>query len=664
MNFRVFEDDNESIVADERKLCRGNCGRAVRLGLDRALREYESCCRPCLRTNGMKHEINCGLHETTNDNIKFPLDDGNNCSDPQTTSQSLHLLLDRVPDPGVQLDAKYAKVLVDSICETNRIPKLDEKRLMLIFSRFTTGSVIPSSRCRSFISAVLRRIYKAVGTELHSMVVPRYFFVLRNLEVEKHYRFKSIIGRGSFGVVHRVVHLCSGQERVCKSIEKKTSSLPAQQLESEIRIIAQLDHPNVIRMYEFFEDANNIHIIMEFCSGGDILAKIKKAIKCGSRIPYEYIRSVLQQVLRSLAFMNAQRIIHKDLKPENIMLIPSDSHNGLPVVKVIDFGLSEIFAKNQEMSNTVAGTAFYMAPEIFRPPFNHKCDVWSCGVIAFFLSTGFLPYFGATVAEVKSNVLYRRLQWPATFAGTQQVLDLDQGFKAFVESLLEKDPSIRPSAVDALKHPWLTKSAETNSRISFSRSVALNMVAFSKLSFLKRAVINLIAHICQFPEFMNIISVFTDLDVSNRGSISIESISRAIQHVGIPVIESWHAAKSLDLSGTGFVSFTALSAGIILPLLDSDKGITRSAFECFNPNKADNITIKSLWEVLSGHRGALGWTESRFDGEKTFSDSAMTEMKLHMRRSCMATNEAQDVHESENFFISFNTFRDWLLSTL
>jgi serine/threonine protein kinase len=665
MNFRVFEDESESVVAEERAMCRMNCGRPAKAGLDRMLREYYVCCSSCSNSTGSKHDEDCNISYSPSWDPTSVSRNTQGGSDGNSISSCLYQLIERVPDPGIALDAKHAKALVDSICEVNNLPKLDEKRFLLVFSKFSRGPTIPAVYCKLFFSAALRRIYKAVRSEIHSMPVPRYFFVLKNRNVEKNYRFKSVIGRGSFGVVHRVVHLSSGQARVCKSIQKKSSSLPAHQLESEIRIIAQLDHPNVIRMYEFFEDETSIHIIMEYCSGGDILTKIKKAIKNGYRIQSEYIRSVLQQILRSLAFMNGQRVIHKDLKPENVMLMPSDSENTAPIVKVIDFGLSEIFAKDQEVSNTVAGTAFYMAPEIFRPPFNHKCDVWSCGVIAFFLSTGFLPFFGATVAEVKSNVLYRRLQWPATFAGTDQVLDIEPAFKSFVESLLEKDPTLRPSAVEALGHPWLSQSPRNHPRTFFTKSVALNIVSFSKLSSLKRSVINLVAHTYQFPECHNIISTFCSIDVLSRGVITVDCLSQALQSVGIPPVDSWHAAKSLDLTGSSLITYTSFTAGIILPLLDIDKGVIRSVFDCFNPIKGDCITIYSIWEVLSGQRGALDYSDSRpsFPTARTFAETVIIDMNLQFPQSSGGTGEPSAAgKDPENFLISFKVFRDWLLS--
>ena len=660
VKFHVLEDDDESIIPDERTGCKIGCGRRLSLGLDRMLREPERCCIPCSESNGKQHTPHCDKR-TLSGSIKDHACNRAPEASSLLMSHSASRLIDDLPDPGIDLDPVVAKCLLDALCDSNDLPRLDEKRFLLVFSRFAKGNHISSFDARRFLCVAFRRVYKSVRVDTESPLLPRYFFVVKNKNVERHYRFKSVIGRGSFGIVHKVIHFSSGQQRVCKSILKKSTSLPSHQLESEIRIIAQLDHPNVIRMYEFFEDESAIHIIMEYCSGGDILGKIKESIKSGRRISSHYIRSVLQQVLRSIAFMHERRVLHKDLKPENIMLVPSDERDGLAIVKVIDFGLSEIFSKDQEISNTVAGTAFYMAPEIFRPPFNHKCDVWSCGVIAFFLSTGFLPFFGSTVAEVKSNVLYRRLQWPTTFAGTSQVLDLHPNFKSFVERLLEKDPSLRPNAVDALLDPWLCQSDGHHASILFSRAIVQNIRCFSKLSFIKRAIINLIAHVWHFREFENIIRTFSSLDTANTGFITTGSLARALQDAGVPALDSLEAAKSLDLTSSGVITYTAFTAGVILPLLDSDKRITRCAFDSFNPTKGDYISTRSMWDVISGNRGALKPPTSKSSASyNRFVEQVAIEFGI----PTYTGNRESETDETESDVISFSVFRDWLLADI
>ncbi|KAF4745771.1 Serine/threonine-protein kinase 33, partial [Perkinsus olseni] len=215
---------------------------------------------------------------------------------------------------------------------------------------------------------------------------------------------------------------------------------------------------------------------------------------------------VTREVLTALSFMHNQGVVHKDLKPENILFVdvsePREYLGGPPRatgnVKVIDFGLAELFGTNIEKSMNVAGTAFYMAPEIFRPPFDYKCDIWSLGVILYLLLTGYLPFFGSSVSEVKSNVLYKRVQWPDYMCNSSRRLRVPKGARDLVEKMLAKDPLLRESAADLLNHRWLRKFSSGNGWRNGVRLLSGGVVDcicyYARQSELKKAIINLIAH--------------------------------------------------------------------------------------------------------------------------------------------------------------------------
>ena len=659
-NFHVFEDEQAFDVPSEMLGCRWGCGRPVRFGLDRMLRRHETCCRACQDSRGAHHDPDC----VTSGNDAQPRSTLEVHAQPRTdpgldhVMSRLRAVMSSCPSSPADLDAMSAKSLLDGLCDANLIPRLDEKRFLLIFSRFTIGNVIPSVSTRKFFYFALSRISKILETRMNgSYLIARYFFVFRSSKVHRYYRFRSVIGQGSFGVVHRVVHIPSGQERVCKTIFKGSSSVPSNQFENEIRIIAQLDHPHVIRIFEYFEDDREVHLIMELCRHGDLMSRIKNSIKSGSSMPHAHVKTILRQLLRAISFMSSNRVIHKDLKPENIMLVDSLTSSA-PVVKVIDFGLSEVFARDQHTSCTVAGTAFYMAPEIFRPPFNFKCDVWSCGVIAFFLTTGYLPFFGATVSEVKSNVLYRKLQWPATFAGSDRPLDIPRDARDLIEKLLEKDADSRPSAVDALEHDFFRDNDWKEARAKLSPDVALNLIAFSKLSLLKRIVINLVAHIWQFEELGEILDLFEELDVHNEGQVSLETLSRALEQLGFSSTDAWKAALSLDLVGANRLTFTSLTAGFVLPLLDRNKNIVRCAFNAFKPSEKGLISLSDMWQVINGHRCVINSDSiGKVPEFQTFREMVLTELDIKSERvSCgNLTDYRPEVQ------ISFKQFRNWML---
>lgn len=669
-NFEIFEDEDQQIVSCDKVLCRLKCNRRVRCGLDRFLRSYDTCCDLCRDSKGARHDPDCGEFNNPTSSTSREMRDSviSELSSSTLVVNRINEVLESNPKFQGSLSLEAAKCLAVMICSSNGLPILDDKRLALIFSRFAVDGTIASNRTEGFLYSILRKIQKMIQTVQCQAPLPRYFFVIKNSKVTKYYKFKSVLGQGSFGVVHRVIHIASGQERVCKSIAKGGSSVPAQQIESEIRIIAQLDHPHVIRMYEYFEDEHHVHLIMEHCGGGDLMRRIKQAIKSKSRLPIDFIRSVLRQLLSALAFMRSHRIIHKDLKPENIMLMSPGVDGEHCVVKVIDFGLSELFRPDQESSTTVAGTAFYMAPEIFRPPFNHKCDVWSCGVITFFLLSGFLPYFGATVAEVKSNVLYRRLQWPNTFAGSNCSLDIPDDAKDLVERMLDRDAKSRPDASQALHHSWLNESPRHAGTAGFSRAVTLNVIHYGKMSVLKRATLNLIAHIWNFAECDSIRCVFTEMDAEHRGFLTVSQLASSLARYSSSSIQAWKAASAVDVGGTGSISYTALTAAVIFPLLDSDKRILSSAYESFGMSRKGFISARGMWEMFVGGKTAFPRMKQGME-YPAFLELVKNEMKLadsvavsanSFQREGKLGSSTLGVDECS---ISFDIFKNWLLST-
>merc|ERR1719343_844273 len=138
-----------------------------------------------------------------------------------------------------------------------------------------------------------------------------------------------------------------------------------------------LDHPNIVRLFETFEDERFGYLVMEFCAGGDFFDIVGRH----SRYTERDVAVVMQQVLNATAHMHRSLICHRDLKPDNVLFLTKHliSRN---TVKVADFGLSCAFQPGEEMRE-VAGTSFYIAPQVLAGRYDNACDLWSCGVMAY-----------------------------------------------------------------------------------------------------------------------------------------------------------------------------------------------------------------------------------------------------------------------------------------
>lgn len=162
--------------------------------------------------------------------------------------------------------------------------------------------------------------------------------------VESRYLFKEMIGKGGFGKVRKVQNRVTGQELAMKVIPKKNvHSLSVELIENEIEVLKRLDHPNIIKLYEFAQDAENFYLITELCKGGELFDRISRMKNFSEMDAARIMRSVISAV----SYCHNINVVHRDLKPENILF---DSKGEDATVKVIDFGTSMIFERNSKMN--------------------------------------------------------------------------------------------------------------------------------------------------------------------------------------------------------------------------------------------------------------------------------------------------------------------------
>lgn len=159
----------------------------------------------------------------------------------------------------------------------------------------------------------------------------------------------------------------------------------------EIQILQTLDHPHILKLYEYFEDEKNVYLITEICKGGELFDKIVAQ----DYFKEDYAKKVFQQILKAINYCHAQNVAHRDLKPENFLFDGDGEDAG---IKVIDFGLSKIcYNKNIgkiEKMKTRAGTPYYISPEVLAGNYDRSCDLWSAGCILYILLCGYPPFYG------------------------------------------------------------------------------------------------------------------------------------------------------------------------------------------------------------------------------------------------------------------------------
>ncbi|KRG04946.1 serine/threonine-protein kinase MARK2 isoform X16 [Drosophila mojavensis] len=218
------------------------------------------------------------------------------------------------------------------------------------------------------------------------------------------YKLIKTIGKGNFAKVKLAKHLPTGKEVAIKIIDK-TQLNPGslQKLFREVRIMKMLDHPNIVKLFQVIETEKTLYLIMEYASGGEVF----DYLVLHGRMKEKEARVKFRQIVSAVQYCHQKRIIHRDLKAENLLL---DSELN---IKIADFGFSNEFTPGSKL-DTFCGSPPYAAPELFQGKKydGPEVDVWSLGVILYTLVSGSLPFDGSTLRELRERVLRGKYRIP------------------------------------------------------------------------------------------------------------------------------------------------------------------------------------------------------------------------------------------------------------
>lgn len=278
------------------------------------------------------------------------------------------------------------------------------------------------------------------------------------------YELCEVLGVGSTSTCHRCVELATGTSRACKIVDQLEIDPKLQnmmdQFYTEIKTLRSLQHPNIVQLYDVYITEDKIYIIMELMSGGELFDYV---VQKGTLTEEEASR-IVRKVTSALVYMHSKNVIHRDMKPENLLLAhkPRSSHD--IEIKIIDFGLSKILADAPE-TGSFLGTRGYLAPEMIqRRNYTKSVDAWALGVIIFVLLCGCLPFDDDCQSiphspDLRSKFTLRFPRWAK---------DLSPSAKDLLNRLLNIDSQKRYTAEQANAHPWV--QGETASKDSLLQS--------------------------------------------------------------------------------------------------------------------------------------------------------------------------------------------------
>ncbi|XP_059249465.1 serine/threonine-protein kinase 36 isoform X1 [Mustela nigripes] len=251
------------------------------------------------------------------------------------------------------------------------------------------------------------------------------------------YHVLEMIGEGSFGRVYKGRRKYSAQVVALKFIPKLgRSEKELRNLQREIEIMRGLRHPNIVHMLDSFETDKEVVVVTDYAEG-----ELFQILEDDGKLPEDQVQAIAAQLVSALYYLHSHRILHRDMKPQNILLAKGGG------IKLCDFGFARAMSTNTMVLTSIKGTPLYMSPELVEErPYDHTADLWSVGCILYELAVGTPPFYTTSIFQLVSLILKDPVRWPTAISPC---------FKSFLQGLLTKDPRQRLSWPDLLHHPFI-----------------------------------------------------------------------------------------------------------------------------------------------------------------------------------------------------------------
>ncbi|EJD04612.1 kinase-like protein [Fomitiporia mediterranea MF3/22] len=271
-------------------------------------------------------------------------------------------------------------------------------------------------------------------------------------EKKKNYHYRRVVGRGTFGKVLKRYPQKPGKRDVALKVVKKSVLKRADKdiVTFECNILSKLNHMNIVRFYECFESHNSYYMSFEYAAGGELFDQLKQR---GGKFTEVDAKQCVRSILNGVEYLHDNGIVHHDLKPENILLRTRARNADIVLA---DFGAARHVRHPDDLLYCDTGTYDYSPPEIFtRKGHGTKLDIWAVGVITHAILSGMMPFPNETLAVLRQAILRCQLAFEGRYW-----TKVSPTAKAFVSFLVHADQKTRPTASEALGHPWLCPEAE------------------------------------------------------------------------------------------------------------------------------------------------------------------------------------------------------------
>ena len=422
-------------------------------------------------------------------------------------------------------------------------------------------------------------------------------FMQRHQSPWEFYEELEELGVGNYGVVKKV-RLIKNPEiiRAMKIIpEENVVQGEGASLIDEIEILKNLEHPNIMKVYESFVDNNNYYIVSELCDQGHLLSKMEKLEKMDQIV----VKFLMDQILNAVAYLHSKNILHGDIKLENVLLYKVSKRGGRRFtsinedfnedealredinknfgkrktsaksknyiedmmnyeIKLIDFGCSKYFVKRKKKRKLsgIIGTSIYCSPEVVDNLYDEKCDEWSCGVLMYILLGGIPPFYGDTEEEIFEKI--KKCQYDFSPPPFKKV---SKNCKDLIRRLLEPKKQYRIKANEALRHPFFTESFDPNSAMTENKDLNVLKQFINPVKYASKFHEAVVAYLCvnflPDEEEKTLKTVFRYLDKENKSIITKEAMKQCLEEIDINITdeELQQIFDRIDEDGSGLIEY-------------------------------------------------------------------------------------------------------------
>eukprot|EP00602_Paraphysomonas_sp_CaronLab_P005513 CAMPEP_0185023902 /NCGR_PEP_ID=MMETSP1103-20130426/6506_1 /TAXON_ID=36769 /ORGANISM="Paraphysomonas bandaiensis, Strain Caron Lab Isolate" /LENGTH=438 /DNA_ID=CAMNT_0027556691 /DNA_START=177 /DNA_END=1493 /DNA_ORIENTATION=+ len=379
-----------------------------------------------------------------------------------------------------------------------------------------------------------------------------------------------------------------------------------------------MDHPNIIRLVDVFEDDKYLHLVTELCTGGELFDRIiEKTKSAEGHYSEQDAATIIKSVLNAIEYCHhVHNICHRDLKPENFLFATPESDSEL---KIIDFGLSRYDDEIEHMSTKV-GTPYYIAPEVLsRGKYDKECDLWSIGVVCYVLLCGYPPFYGDTDAEIFASVKKGEFDFPSPDWD-----DISSQAKQFIRACLKTDASKRPTAREALEHPWFTVASQSSVGHTMN-NIKGSLERFINMNKLKRAALQVIAEQLTEAELHGLRSTFETLDMNKDGKLTYSEVQSALDAQGFDMLkdELRSIMEGLGVEESNEIQYSEfLAATMDMNHAIREENIMR-AFQQFDKDGSGSLTMNELIEIMGSEdhaRELVGEIDLNGDGVISYEE--------------------------------------------